>query len=510
MSVPPDAPVPGRAAGRRADVFWAVALAVGTVVYLARLPRVLGDSDEALFLYEAKRLLAGQVFYRDLFDLITPGAHYLMAATFWVFGANMTTARIADAVLHGLVVAAVYGACRVLGVQRGLAAAAALVDPAICRPAWAVASPHWLSTLLTVLLVLVLLRAPTGFAAGIVLGLLVAVQQQRGAVMAAGAAALLGAEQLLSRRRASVALRPLPRRAAALAGGVLVVTVPIGAFLIGRAGVSPVLAALVLQPLRYPTVNPISWGSVALPAYAHYTYPTLLAWQPVGTVAMGIRTLADVLRGARGERVRRSVVLLVMSAAALGSVAYHPDYIHLAFVGPLFAILLADLVQGGLGLLGRRPWLERAGGAMLAAGLLLGLGLRLRTVMLGTWADAPVVRRTAFGTMNFPENRYEQLLAPVVDRLAAAKVRALFVYPVGTAWYLYTDTINPTPFQLLIPGYNTPAQIADALAILDRRRLPFVIAFPLSADDPVFTWIKQHYEPVGPSAPLLFRRVRDW
>src|SRR6185295_19928482 len=107
---PPAAPPPLRQIRRRqhdgdprrwttADAVLATGLFVTTVAYLAALPRTIASADEGTFLYEAKRILDGQVFYRDIFDLITPGAHYLMAALYWVFGVDIATARLADAVV---------------------------------------------------------------------------------------------------------------------------------------------------------------------------------------------------------------------------------------------------------------------------------------------------------------------------------------------------------------------------------------------------------------------------
>src|SRR5881296_1448883 len=104
-----------------------------------------------------------------------------MAAVFACFGASMTTARLADAVVHGLIVLVTYTTCRTLGVRRGLAAVAALTQVAVFQPAWAVASPHWLATLGGLVLLRLLLARPDarrGFVAGVVAGLLVCVQQQ--------------------------------------------------------------------------------------------------------------------------------------------------------------------------------------------------------------------------------------------------------------------------------------------------------------------------------------------
>src|SRR5262249_45533075 len=92
-----------------------------TCAYLAALPRYLGWADESYFLYEAKRIRAGEAMYRDIFKFITPLASYVMALLFWAFGTTLATARIAMSVLHGILCACLYAIARLAGVRRSLA-----------------------------------------------------------------------------------------------------------------------------------------------------------------------------------------------------------------------------------------------------------------------------------------------------------------------------------------------------------------------------------------------------
>ena len=100
----------------------------GTVLYWTALPHSLGPADESVHLYEAKRVLDGEVLYRDVFNFITPGWFYLMAALFWLFGTSIETARIAMAVIHGATTVLVYFTGRRLRhpARAGLAAGARL------------------------------------------------------------------------------------------------------------------------------------------------------------------------------------------------------------------------------------------------------------------------------------------------------------------------------------------------------------------------------------------------
>ena len=56
------------------------------MLYLTWLPRNLPSPTKSIHLYEAKRILDGEVLYRDVFEMITPGFMYLMALLFRIFG----------------------------------------------------------------------------------------------------------------------------------------------------------------------------------------------------------------------------------------------------------------------------------------------------------------------------------------------------------------------------------------------------------------------------------------
>jgi hypothetical protein len=465
---------------------------------------VLGGSDEGIYLYEAKRLLDGAAFYRDVFDLITPGAHYLMAAAFALLGVSIETARHLDAVVHGLIVLATYAAGRMIGVRRPLASVAALAQVAVFQPAWPVASPHWVATLLGMLLFVALLappRARAALAAGIVAGLLVCVQQQKGAAMTAGALALLLVERFVARIGAS------PWRIPAFVGGVALVVVPVALLLVLRAGFRPVIDALVVHPLvNYPRLNRTRWGSVGFfPRYARYTFPTALAVAPGLALVATVRASLGFVRRVDRERLRRSVCLAVVGLSSIASILYYPDYIHLAFIGSAFAVLAAELLEIALRARPLAGW-----PATLVVVLLLGAtGAQLARVMAGSWRDHPFAYDSPFGRVRFHERQEREIVERMRAVLDRSPSRELFVYPFGAAIYLLTGTENPTPFQFLAPEYSRPDQIEQTLAILEQRRVPYLFVIkPLTSTDPILRYVADHYEQVeDEQGPLpLFRR----
>ena len=396
-------------------------------------------------------------------------------------------------------------ACRAAGVRRSLAALAGLSQLALFQPAWPVASPHWVATLLGVVLVALLLGRPDvrhGLAAGVVAGLLIAVQQQKGAVFTAAAAGCLVGERVLGLRASDGR-----GRIVAFVGGVAVVVVPLAIYLVATAGPWPVAQALVLHPLiNYPRFNRARWGEIGpLQWSARYTFPTVLALAPSVAVVPAVRAVIASVRGVRDESLRQAGLLAVMTIAAIVSILYYPDYIHLAFIGPPCALLAADAIDRVV---------ERARGgrvvtALATVLLFVAMGYQLARVMVGSWRDAPFVLDTPFGRMEFREQRDIDLITRVRAVLDRSGSRELFVYPVGAGFYLLTGTSNPTPFQFLHPNYSRPDQLDLAIAILERRRLPYVVVIvPMNSTDPVLRYVSAHYEQVVDEAgPLpLYRR----
>src|SRR5690348_11137587 len=70
--------------------------------YLVAYPLVIGRADESHLLYGARRILEGQVIYRDFFESITPLAYWLFAAVYRVAGTTLFAARVVIALVEGL------------------------------------------------------------------------------------------------------------------------------------------------------------------------------------------------------------------------------------------------------------------------------------------------------------------------------------------------------------------------------------------------------------------------
>jgi hypothetical protein len=498
-------PAPGAAPGRRTDVLVGAAMLVATVAYLALLPRALGASDEAAYLYEAKRMAEGGVLYRDVFNIWAPGAYWVMWLLFRTFGADLAVARTAMAVLHGLIVVLTYAGCRTVGVRRLLAVPVALAHVALFQPAWPYASAHWFTVALNVALTVVLLRARPddlprrAFTVGVVAGLVVTVQHHKGVFSVLGAAIVLVARALAPRGDGRPPAWLVPRLAW-FAAGTAAVALPVAAILVGTAGAGHVFDALVLQPLQYRQSFRIRWGEVHFfnVAEARYTIPLLLRYLPVILVLAALR-LAHALRRRRASPdVDALLVLVVMTASAALSIAYFPDFIHIAFVAPMFSLLIAHELE----------WCARrlehawpAGRSVVAvAGVVLVVAVAGQAFANARRGFAEFAWRhaTPFGAIDFRRPSDIAFVERVRALSEATPSREIFSYPVYPALYLLTGTHNPTRYTFVLPGYSTPAQMQEVIGALEARRVPYVIVVKpfVKPNDVLVEYLDRAYEPV--------------
>jgi hypothetical protein len=278
-----------------------------------------------------------------------------------------------------------------------------------------------------------------------------------------------------------------------LGAGVLAVLLPLAVWLVVTAGIGPVLKALVVFPVvNYRGANRVGWGAPPpLPELFAFTFGRLLRFAPVLAIVTAIRAAGE----RDPERRRVLMTLVVMAAGAVGSIAYYPDMIHIAFVGTLFAIVAAELCEWSL----RRFAAPAAVGWVASVLIVVGVAVQVDRRLVYTRSLYPIRRETRFGTMAFPSEGEAALLDTIRRLVPETGPRELFVYPGLGTLYLMTGTTNPTPYQLLLPGYSGPEQVRDAISILEQRRVPcIVVARPfMQAGDPVAAYIERNYRHVS-------------
>jgi hypothetical protein len=517
------APLTGPARDAWLDYALCGALAVGIMVYLYLWPRDLFGFDEGLYLYESKRLLDGDVFYRDIFEIITPGSFYVMALLFRIFGANIVTARMSTAVLHVLIALTLYAICRTVGVRRSLATAAGVAHLAVCFFALPIASPHWFGTFSMLLVLLLGVRQPTRtrpFMLGLANGLLIAIQQQKGAVMCVAAVVALAAEHLVARPVDRKRLAGVVPDLLQWAGGVAVIVVPLILTLLLTAGIEPTVRALIQHPLvNYRQNLTAEWGSWAPWFPDRYVFPLLIKWQPLVLLVALPRILWRWARSDDPVRLRHLLWLTLMPAFALLSVGYYPNYTHLDIVAPVMLPLVAETLDSMLRFGERRLGAPQWVGTVVALALIARLGVQAEHSLEQHQKAFSLSYDTDFGRIatNNPDqiavtNTLKTLLPDVPSR-------EIFVYPTYASLYLLTSSSNPTRFEIVLPGYTEADQIAEIAGVLESRKVRYVVRnmsmTVTPGSDDLLPYLHQHYQlvPFPHAQPmstfLLFKRRDD-
>lgn len=482
-------------------------LFAGTLLYLSRWPYNLGSSDEGIYLYQAKRLLAGDVFFRDIFDIIPPGAHYLMAAAYWLFGTSMTTARGLNALVHAAMAVGFYAGTRMIGAGIVLSLVPPLAHLALCQAPWPFASPHWIASSLTLAAFLLALRGRwrdhdrAGFALGLVIGMLIMVQQQKGVLVAAGVHVLV---LLLWALQAGA---PLWRQMLRIDLGIAAVVVPAFGLLALQAGVAPIFYALVEHTfVNYRHHHQTGWGSVPLmtEGFAAYTFPLLLKYAPFVLVPEAIRTLILCWQANDPHAARTSLTLVLFGLATAASIAYFPDFIHIGFIAGLFFIAAVTLLHRALAVARWSAYVTLLAGVALSVALAVQLGRNLTR----SQREFAITADTAFGRIAFADNHQPGFVHTAEELLAGNPSREMFTYPFYASLYLMTSAKNPTPYQFLYPRYSGAAQIQEVIGILDARRVPLVFAFHafVPKDDTLMTYIRSRYTPADAHQLFWTRR----
>jgi hypothetical protein len=186
----------------------------------------------------------------------------------------------------------------------------------------------------------------------------------------------------------------------------------------------------------------------------------------------------------------------VLGLGSLLSISYYPDVIHLAFIAPVFFIAATVGLEWLLAAAERAAAAVRPLAQVLTALVVIGLGAYLWRATVRARAEFPIAHDTAFGRVDFATKWEPILIDTVRDLLARTPSHELFCYPNIASPYLTTGGRNPTPYHHLLASFSPPQHVANAIAILQERAVPYVIAQPLfvAAPDPVITFIGTHYD----------------
>lgn len=483
-------------------------------VYLLSFPPTLSSLDESYLLYGAKRVFEGQALYRDFFDFVTPGSFYLYALAYALGGVSITSARTTAAALNALGAACTY--FLTLHVASTVEAIiAGLLVVVVCVPVWNLASNHWMAAALGLASAAVLLAtrwqsATRGrpFAAGALAGLVVCTNQSAGMWLIAWLAVSVPA--LAVARGHSNLWRRCLRELVWTAAGGAAVCVPVLGYAAWRSSPGEMLYAThtwVLENYYNANVGRMRWSGYNSDWAdgVRYTYLWLFRAIPL---LLGIETASiawAVWRyGLRSQLVRCSLLLLAITACA--GILYYPDVIHVAFVAPFSFVVIGGMVHRARTALGVTRWPAARWAMQVAcAGLLVIVVAKGWSNERRAWQENPVLYETAFGTLAGWQMRADTLRELREKLHVDGRTPRLFAYQ-NDAWiYLTLPADNPTPFALLHPVYNSPAQVQEAIDRLERDPEARVLVNTLATEpgDPFMEYLKGHFRDVAGVGPVV-------
>jgi hypothetical protein len=433
--------------------------------------------DEFIVVYDAHRITAGQVPYRDFFNFIPPGVFLVLAAPFKAAGASsLTVGRYVSS--FGMI--ALFGLTAWALRRRGWSGATSCLWAAVVPVAlfgfWAVPSHHWMAAACAAGLSATLARpgeagAMAAFGAGLCSGLAGLFTQTAGLLLAACSLVLL----VQVSRRLGTAL-------AAWVAGVGAIWVPAltGLTLLGGGGAF--VRDVILWPMRNysregnenagAALQDLPWrvgdlwgvlggahltaGHVVVSVVGLVLYGTLILCLIALVVLASTQFVRILRRRSLGDPWLGAAILatfLMLGLTARGSA----NWLHVVFA----AALLAPLWLTAFGEWGRWTRATRAGAAVLLC-VLLGTGTLYHT--RSVWFHAP--EAWEFTDVDRPireqaVNRW--LRSPGVlepgDSIAA--------FPEGGEVYLYSApaAVGYTYFLPLNRGYNS---IEDHRAVAEQ------------------------------------------
>jgi len=453
--------------------------------YFLTYPLAIGRADEALLLYGAKRVLDGQGLYKDFFEFLTPLSFYLFAGIYRVGGTTLLAARMGMALIEAMACGLLFHLVRRIS---GIAEAglATLIFAGICIPTWPYASPHWISTALGLLVATVTL-AESGqgssrarpLIAGMLTGVAVCVQQQRGVFLAAWlplALALLSCS--LPR---GVRGRTLASEIVWSAGGTALVV----GVVLGHAAWASSPAAFVDAVYGFPTRHygptfsgRTPWADVPplTKVLRASTWLWLLRVSPLFLVGEGLLLLRGVRRWRDRSYLERACLWLLAGLMTL-SIWYLPDFIHVSFVLPILLIPGASLWHR---LRSASVWARVPAGrrVVTACGWLFALAVVGQAAANVAYAHAiaPARIETAFGAVD-GEPALERLFRAVRRHLVREPDgrTLLYSYPADAWLYLMLPADDATRFSTLIAGLYPEEHIQEVVEMLRARRAGTVV-----------------------------------
>ncbi len=440
-------------------------------MYLLPFMRIMFTAgDEGTLLCGAERIVHGEVFARDFFEVMGPGTFYWMAAFFKLFGISFLTTRICLFISSlGTGLSMYFLSRRVC--TRYQAIPGLILAGTYFGPSWPEISHHvdsiFFGLLAVVCMVLWHSRRQNYLliAAGVLAGVTTCILQPKGLYLFVAFLAWL----LLQRRRTPSLLAA----AGLMAGGYLAVAAVVLTYFWSQGAMgSLVYANFVFPSQHYGTANGVSYaqdlftfywdpwvtGNVSkwLLGIASIVITPLLfvAALPAFMLILGIRT--------KWKSVIPEITLYWLCGWAFWLSEFHrKDMYHLISGSALLIILCIHAMTESRSKLAHVALQALAISAVCLAGFnwcfVLAAGTHASATHVGT--VAAIGREATLRLLDKHVSSGEEVL----------------IYPYCPTCYFLSATENPTRYSFLLYGYNTREQFNEAVRAVDRQRVKYVI-----------------------------------
>jgi hypothetical protein len=480
-------------------------------LYLLPFMRVIFVArDEGSLLTGAARIVHGQVFARDFFEVMGPGTFYWLAAFFKLFGVTFLASRICLFVSSLGTALTIYFLSRQVCRQYQTLPYLILVGTSF-GALWPGISHHVDSNFFGLLSVACLVawnaRHHSGFliAAGLLIGATTCIYQPKGALLLLSSLAWL----YLQRRSISAPLAALTL----LAGSCFaVVTLVLVYFWSQGALGSLVYANFVFPRHHYGAVNAVPYAYDTIQYYwarwakafgggiASVVPSAILIMPFIFVAALPLLLLLAVLP-CKWKSISSVMALYWLCGWAIWLSEFHRrDIEHLVFGSPLLILLCVRALTE----IQNKP--ARAALQIVAICAMCLASFNFCVVL---FAGAHTTE-TRVGRAALIGKGPDRVLRFLDEHLSPGE--AILSYPYSPAYYFLSAANNPTRYSILMYNYNTLAQFREVVSVLEQRRVRYVIwettftrqagnGFPgmlpnNPADLIVEPYLASHYKPV--------------
>ena len=430
---------------------------------------LLQTAPEGLLVYGAVRIVHGQVFARDFFEVVGPGTFYWLALFFKLFGVTFAATRICLFVTSlGTGLAMYFLSRRIFTHYQVLPSI--LLAGTYFGTLWPSISHHVDSNCFALLSIACMIvwqdRRKFGllFAAGALAGATTCFLQQKGVLLLFALLLWLW----IQRRRGST---PLSSLGAVAAGYTSVIALMLVYFWTQHALWDLAYTNVVWPTEHYSAVNVVPYAHdmvrgcwdhfVVAKSGFRWTIVTASVLIVPFLVVAALPVLLPVLavRSIR-NKVRPEIVLYWLCGVAIWlSEIHRKDIFHLVFGSPLLIILCIYYLQQYRSKVADLALQILAISATCLAGFNLFLALSARPT--ATRVGSVAVFKNLSGLTALDE-----------------KVRPgeeIFAYPYCPMYYFLSATNNPTRYGGLLYNFNTPGQFDEVVSVLEQRRVRYVL-----------------------------------